>query len=214
MKLLYCLFPLVYGFNPYAFLGKYQVLFQPNIFMVGDVINKNDNILLPISEKSLEKLSSSLRFFDVISHKVLEMNEKVTYDVIHNPHMSLETKERILLQMVNMVQSGDDTGYHILNWYYFIIQYIFQKDAEMKELLFDNHYWFDVITQQLPKIDQIGHEILRQNENFIHIILENPHISYDVKKVLIMNLIHFVQMGDQFGSFVLEQYSHIADKIL
>ena len=74
MKLLYCLFPLVYGFNPYASLGKYQVLFQPNIFMVGDMINKNDNILLPISEKSLEKLSSSLRFFDVISHKVLEMN--------------------------------------------------------------------------------------------------------------------------------------------
>ena len=191
MKLLYCLFPLVYGFNPYASLGKYQVLFQPNIFTIHDSINKNDNILLPISEKSLEKLSSSLRFFDVISHKVLEMNEKVTYDVIHNPHMSLETKERILLQMVNMVQSGDDTGYHILNWYYFIIQYIFQKDAEIKELLFDNHYWFDVFTQQLPKIDQMGHEILRQNENWIHIILENQHISYDVKKVLIPSDHHF-----------------------
>ena len=214
MKLLYFLFPLVYGFNPYASFGKYQTLFQPNIFMITDIMDKNDNILLPITEKSLEKLSSTLRYFDIISHKVLEMNEKVTYDVIHNPYMSLETKERILLQMVNMVQSGDDTGYHILNWYYFIIQYIFQKDTEIKELLFDNHYWFDVITQQLPKIDQMGHEILRQNENWIHIILENPHISYDVKKVLIMNLIHFVQMGDQFGSFVLEQYSHIADKIL
>tara|TARA_B100001063_G_C16739892_1_gene544159 strand:+ start:1057 stop:1701 length:645 start_codon:yes stop_codon:yes gene_type:complete len=214
MKLLYFLFPLVYGFNPYASLGKYQSLFQPNIFMISDIMDKNDNILLPITEKSLEKLSSTLRYFDVISHKVLETNEKVTYDVIHNPNMSLETKERILLQMVNMVQSGDNTGYHILNWYYFIIQYIFEKDAQMKELLFDNHYWFDIITQQLPKIDQMGHEILRQNENYIHIILENPYISYDLKKVLIMNLIHFVQMGDQFGSFVLEQYSHIADKIL
>ena len=65
----------------------------------------------------------------------------------------------------------------------------------------------------LPKIDIFGHKILELNHDLITKITLSD-LDVITKKVLILDIIKATQIGDSFGSFVLDNYYHLVDKLL
>ena len=65
------------------------------------------------------------------------------------------------------------------------------------------------ITHKLPSVDTFGHKNLEFNDKVIPVILENNHISSELKSDLIVGLIQFSQFGDNFGSWLLEHYLNL-----
>ena len=71
------------------------------------------------------------------------------------------------------------------------------------------------ISAFLPKVDTIGHKVLHANNEFINDILNlGDHIPHDVKKSIILLSIKMAQMGDDFGSHLLQVYYDLVDKCL
>jgi hypothetical protein len=62
------------------------------------------------------------------------------------------------------------------------------------------------VSSLLPKLDSIGGNILHANNELIDILLNNPHIPHEIQKEIILKFIKFAQYGDEFGSFLLQQY--------
>ena len=80
-----------------------------------------------------------------------------------------------------------------------------------------NQYVVKEITDYIPKVDLVGHNVLLSNENLIPKILELESyglITDDVKKNLILGIIKFSQVGDQFGSVVIHNYYDIVERLL
>lgn len=70
------------------------------------------------------------------------------------------------------------------------------------------------ITSILPKIDTIGHNILKNNNEFVYKILNNDFLDIKIQKIIILTSIHIAQIGDNFGSFILSNYYYIVEKLL
>ena len=66
----------------------------------------------------------------------------------------------------------------------------------------------------LPKVDNIGHNILHANNEFINDILNNNMIDHDTQKFIILSSIKLAQYGDDMGSSLLQLYYDIVDKSL
>lgn len=65
------------------------------------------------------------------------------------------------------------------------------------------------ITHKLPTVDTFGHKNLEFNDKVIPAILNSEHIPGAIKSDLIIGLIQFSQLGDNFGSWLLEHYLNI-----
>lgn len=65
------------------------------------------------------------------------------------------------------------------------------------------------LTHKLPTIDTLGHKNLELNDKLIPWIMNNHQVSSMVKAELVTSLIHFSQLGDNFGSWILEHYLSI-----
>ena len=70
------------------------------------------------------------------------------------------------------------------------------------------------ISSLLPKVDSIGHNVLHANNEFINYILEHNIFNDFTKKNIILLSIKMAQMGDNFGSDLLQLYYNIVDKCL
>ena len=70
------------------------------------------------------------------------------------------------------------------------------------------------ISSLLPKVDSIGHNVLHANNEFINYILEHNLFDDVTKKNIILLSIKIAQMGDNFGSDLLQLYYNIVDKCL
>ena len=70
------------------------------------------------------------------------------------------------------------------------------------------------ISSLLPKVDSIGHNVLHANNEFINYILEHNIFDDITKKNIILLSIKMAQMGDNFGSYILQIYYNIVDKCL
>ena len=70
------------------------------------------------------------------------------------------------------------------------------------------------ISSLLPKVDSIGHNVLHANNEFINYILEHNLFDDVTKKNIILLSIRMAQMGDNFGSDLLQLYYNIVDKCL
>ena len=81
---------------------------------------------------------------------------------------------------------------------------------------FNNNFNINLIKYSsyvLPKIDVFGHKILELNRDLISKIAESD-LDVATKKVLLLDIIKATQIGDSFGSFVLDNYYHLVDKLL
>ena len=70
------------------------------------------------------------------------------------------------------------------------------------------------ISSYLPKFDSVGHNILSANYKFIYSILHNELLTPELKKMIILDSIKLAQMGDDFGSQILQIYYNLVDKFL
>lgn len=71
------------------------------------------------------------------------------------------------------------------------------------------------ISAFLPKVDTIGHKVLHANNEFINDILNlGDHIPHETKKNVILLSIKMAQLGDDFGSHLLQVYYDLVDKCL
>ena len=70
------------------------------------------------------------------------------------------------------------------------------------------------VSSLLPKLDTVGHDILRANHDFIEDVLHNELLSHEMKKGAILGSIKLAQYGDDMGSHVLQQYYNIVDACL
>tara|TARA_B100000941_G_scaffold136413_1_gene96726 strand:+ start:496 stop:870 length:375 start_codon:yes stop_codon:yes gene_type:complete len=70
------------------------------------------------------------------------------------------------------------------------------------------------ISSMLPKVDNIGHNILHANNEFINDILNNNMIDHDTQKFIILSSIKLAQYGDDMGSSLLQLYYDIVEKSL
>ena len=70
------------------------------------------------------------------------------------------------------------------------------------------------LSASLPHVDSIGHNILHANNIFINDILNNPYLSHEMQKMIILTSIKLAQYGDNMGSSLLELYYNIVDYFL
>lgn len=70
------------------------------------------------------------------------------------------------------------------------------------------------ISSALPQFDTVGHKILSANHDFIEYILNDTYFNHDTKKMIILTTIKLAQMGDDFGSSILQQYYNVVDSCL
>lgn len=70
------------------------------------------------------------------------------------------------------------------------------------------------ISELLPKVDSIGHNILHANNEFINYILNDTNLSEMIKKNIVLGSIKLAILGDNMGSVLLQLYYDIVDKCL
>ncbi len=70
------------------------------------------------------------------------------------------------------------------------------------------------VADVLPNIDIVGHNILNTNKVLIQNIVELTDVPIELKKDLILKIIHATQYGDEFGSIVLTNYEKLVNCIL
>jgi|TARA_Y100000816_G_C26078630_1_gene568161 hypothetical protein len=70
------------------------------------------------------------------------------------------------------------------------------------------------VADVLPNIDIVGHNILNSNKVLIQNIVELTDVPIELKKDLILKIIHATQYGDEFGSIVLTNYEKLVNCIL
>ena len=66
----------------------------------------------------------------------------------------------------------------------------------------------------LPTMDGIAHHVLSMNQNFINFVLDNEHLTIELKKKLVLLSIQLAQNGDNMGSSILEFYYNIVNHLL
>ncbi len=70
------------------------------------------------------------------------------------------------------------------------------------------------LSSLLPKLDTVGHDILRANHDFIQDVLHNELLNHEAKKTAILWSIKLAQYGDDMGSHVLQKYYDIVNACL
>tara|TARA_Y100000816_G_scaffold263790_1_gene222423 strand:- start:1663 stop:2094 length:432 start_codon:yes stop_codon:yes gene_type:complete len=66
----------------------------------------------------------------------------------------------------------------------------------------------------LPKVDNIGHNVLHANNEFISSILNMDTLPDNFKKEIVLFSIRLAQYGDNLGSHMLQLYYDLVDKCL
>ena len=70
------------------------------------------------------------------------------------------------------------------------------------------------VSSLLPKLDTVGHDILRANHDYIENVLANDILNHEAKKAAILFSIKLAQYGDDMGSHLLQQYYNLVDACL
>jgi hypothetical protein len=73
------------------------------------------------SEFIVKKIAGIFPKMDVISHYVLHTNDVLINTILNDSHLKIEIKKILVLFIINLTQSGDATGGHILQLYQEIV---------------------------------------------------------------------------------------------
>jgi len=73
------------------------------------------------SEFIVKKIAGIFPKMDVISHYVLHTNDVLINTILNDNHLKIEIKKILVLSLINLTQSGDATGGHILQLYQDIV---------------------------------------------------------------------------------------------
>ena len=65
-----------------------------------------------------------------------------------------------------------------------------------------------------PQMDSVSNFVLHTNDILINKVLNNNDLSSDIKKNLVLFLIHMTQNGDSTGSHILQFYNDLVNCLL
>ena len=71
--------------------------------------------------------------------------------------------------------------------------------------------WISAI---LPHVDTIGHKVLHMDDEIINYFLNLDSLSPELKKQIILGIIHISQQGDHIGAQMLQLYYDIVSKLM
>lgn len=99
---------------------------QTNIIMLDtycpEYLNKYSDLFNEKqSEFIVKKIAGIFPKMDVISHYVLHTNDVLINTILNDTHLKMEIKKLLVLFLINLTQSGDATGGHILQLYQDIV---------------------------------------------------------------------------------------------
>jgi len=70
------------------------------------------------------------------------------------------------------------------------------------------------ISSIFPQVDSISHIVLHNSDILINCILNNNHIPIDIKKNMVLSIVHFIQFGDASGGVILNFYNDLVNCLL
>jgi hypothetical protein len=70
------------------------------------------------------------------------------------------------------------------------------------------------ISSIFPQVDSISHIVLHNSDILINCILNNNHIPIDIKKNMVLAIVHFIQFGDASGGVILNFYNDLVNCLL
>lgn len=70
------------------------------------------------------------------------------------------------------------------------------------------------ISAILPHVDTIGHKVLHMDDEIINYFLNLDSLSPELKKQIILGIIHISQQGDHIGAQMLQLYYDIVSKLM
>ena len=120
------------------------------------------------------------------------------FPFLHNIHFSLDH----LINFHHELKNNLDTANSISN----------DIDLDLK-----TKFIYDVVRKSsniLPNVDSIGHHVLHLNNMLINKVLDNKFIDYCQKKKIILEIINLTRKGDDTGSFILQKYYDLIDKLM
>lgn len=71
--------------------------------------------------------------------------------------------------------------------------------------------WISAI---LPHVDSIGHKVLHMDDEIINYFINLDNLSPELKKRIILEIIHISQQGDHFGAQMLQLYYDIVNRLM
>jgi len=71
--------------------------------------------------------------------------------------------------------------------------------------------WISAI---LPHVDSIGHKVLHMDDEIINYFINLDNLSPELKKRIILEIIHISQQGDHFGAQMLQLYYDIVNSLM
>lgn len=71
-----------------------------------------------------------------------------------------------------------------------------------------------LISSILPHVDTIGHKVLHMDDEIINYFLNLDSLSPELKKQIILGIIHISQQGDHMGAQMLQLYYDIVSKLM
>tara|TARA_Y100000816_G_C26101114_1_gene583573 strand:+ start:587 stop:901 length:315 start_codon:yes stop_codon:yes gene_type:complete len=100
-----------------------------------------------------------------------------------------------------------------LNIYFIILLFIHSQSFELFPIQTKIKI-IELSAHILPKIDNIGHNLLLKNDILIKNVMELEKIPIDTRKQIVLSIIRFTEYGDNFGGLILSNYHDIVDKLL
>lgn len=70
------------------------------------------------------------------------------------------------------------------------------------------------ISAILPHVDSIGHKVLHMDDEIINYFINLEGLSPEMKKQVILGIIHVSQQGDHFGAQMLQLYYDIVNQLM
>tara|TARA_X000000368_G_scaffold226885_1_gene179067 strand:- start:472 stop:870 length:399 start_codon:yes stop_codon:yes gene_type:complete len=70
------------------------------------------------------------------------------------------------------------------------------------------------ISSIFPQVDSISHIVLHNSDVLINCILNNEYIPVDIKKNIVLSIVHFIQFGDASGGIILNFYNDLVHCLL
>ena len=89
-----------------------------------------------------------------------------------------------------------------------LYNYAFMAQAHNDDNTF-GYFVIKTISSILPYFDSIGHNVLHANNELINNIVNSDILSNEMKANIILSSIKLAQMGDNFGTYLLQLYYNI-----
>lgn len=183
--------------NTTSFSGPNQPLIFPNSF---SPIAKFNFIQSPLKDTLYDSEITRAKMVESIE----ENTHKIGDTILHGSYDLFLTGEKIH-------EFGDKLAFIHED----IEKYIVNKEKYIDSVNHQIGYTMvKAISAILPHVDTIGHKVLHMDDEIINFFINMENISPELKKTIILSIIHISQQGDHFGAQMLQLYYDIVNNLM